>query len=278
MKICTQCKKEFPATTEYFFEGLSYKAGLRSKCKACTAIQTAKIRKEKKVVINTDENIKKKCSVCQKSLPATITFFFPETMGKYGLRNKCKSCFYIESIATKAIPKNREKARIAGRKYYTENKKYYAEKWRRYYKANTEHLKKKAIDWNKNNLDKRKIIDKKRRENVGFRLSSNISRSIRQSLFTHSKNKMPWESLVDFTKQELIKHLEKQFTEGMTWNNYGKWHIDHSIPILAFNFTKPEHQDFKRCWALSNLQPMWALENISKGAKLKKPFQPMLAI
>ena len=64
----------------------------------------------------------------------------------------------------------------------------------------------------------------------------------------------------------------------MIWGNYGDWHIDHKIPISAFNFTKPEHEDFKRCWALSNLQPLWAKDNISKNAKLEKHFQPSLAI
>jgi len=62
----------------------------------------------------------------------------------------------------------------------------------------------------------------------------------------------------------------------MTWDNYGKWHIDHVIPTSVFNFEKPEDDDFKRCWSLQNLQPLWALDNIKKGNKLEKPFQPKL--
>ena len=58
----------------------------------------------------------------------------------------------------------------------------------------------------------------------------------------------------------------------------GEWHIDHIIPKSVFNFTKPEHEDFKRCWALKNLQPLWAEENISKFNKLDKHFQPTLAL
>jgi hypothetical protein len=64
----------------------------------------------------------------------------------------------------------------------------------------------------------------------------------------------------------------------MTWGNYGQWHVDHKIPISAFNYETPDDIDFKRCWALKNLRPMWAKENISKGAKLDKPFQPALAL
>lgn len=68
--------------------------------------------------------------------------------------------------------------------------------------------------------------------------------------------------------------------DGMTWGNYGinGWTIDHKIPISVFNFTSSDHEDFKRCWALSNLQPLWAYDNISKGAKLTKHFQPSLLI
>jgi hypothetical protein len=54
----------------------------------------------------------------------------------------------------------------------------------------------------------------------------------------------------------------------MTWENYGKWHIDHKRPIASFNFTSYEDPEFKECWALNNLQPMWAKENMSKGNKI----------
>ncbi|KKM70439.1 hypothetical protein LCGC14_1440750 [marine sediment metagenome] len=64
----------------------------------------------------------------------------------------------------------------------------------------------------------------------------------------------------------------------MTWENYGKggWEVDHIIPKSVFNYTKPEDEDFNRCWALKNLQPMWGPENQSKNAKLETHFQPML--
>jgi hypothetical protein len=61
----------------------------------------------------------------------------------------------------------------------------------------------------------------------------------------------------------------------MSWDNYGTvWHIDHKIPVSAFNLRCEE--DIKRCWALKNLQPMFADENVMKSDKLDKPFQPML--
>ncbi len=109
------------------------------------------------------------------------------------------------------------------------------------------------------------------------RLNRNIRRSIIGSL-KDGKNGRHWEDCVGYTSEELIKHLEGLFEEGMNWENYGDWHIDHKIPKSAFNFTRVEHIDFKRCWALSNLQPLWASDNNRKRDKLKRPFQLCLPI
>lgn len=68
--------------------------------------------------------------------------------------------------------------------------------------------------------------------------------------------------------KEAIKHIEKQFKDGMTWDNHGikGWHIDHIIPCASFDLTDPEQQ--KKCFHYTNLQPLWANENLSKGAKI----------
>ena len=128
----------------------------------------------------------------------------------------------------------------------------------------------------------RKMADYKFRErhpyktrDIKFRLRNRMSSNIRHSLDT-KKNGRHWETLVGYTVKNLIKHIEKQFTNGMTWANYGEWHIDHIIPIRGFHFTSPDDIDFKRYWALSNLQPLWAKDNLSKASKLLKPFQPTL--
>ena len=72
--------------------------------------------------------------------------------------------------------------------------------------------------------------------------------------------------------------LEKLFTVGMTWKNYGTvWEIDHKIPVAIFNFEKPEHIDFRLCWNLKNLQPLEKEKNRAKSAKIEEPFQPSFA-
>ena len=122
--------------------------------------------------------------------------------------------------------------------------------------------------------------DKKRLSTPQGRLRQAIGDVMRYSLRGGSKAGKKWESLVGYTVTQLKRHLEKLFLPGMTWDNYGLrgWHVDHKIPITAFNFNTPEDIDFKRCWALSNLQPLWARDNLSKQNKLIKPFQPSLLL
>jgi hypothetical protein len=107
-------------------------------------------------------------------------------------------------------------------------------------------------------------------------LRDRISHGMRNSL-TYSKKGGSWETLVDYSLDDLKKHLEKRFTPGMSWHNIKDWQIDHKIPVSAFNFKTVKDIDFKRCWALKNLQPLWAKDNQSKGAKLEAPFQPSMA-
>ena len=114
---------------------------------------------------------------------------------------------------------------------------------------------------------------------IKFKLSRNISRQIRRTLKIYKKSKH-WEELLGYTCCDLKNHLQKTMPKGYTWQDFldGKLHIDHIIPISVFNFTKPEHIDFKRCWALSNLQLLPARENIIKSNKLSQPFQPALKL
>jgi len=102
------------------------------------------------------------------------------------------------------------------------------------------------------------------------RLSVIMSVRIRQSL-NGNKNNAHWENLVDYTLRELREHLELLFKPEMTWENHtvNGWHIDHIKPISLFNITDYNCEDFKKCWSLNNLQPLWAEENMKKGAKYK---------
>jgi hypothetical protein len=103
------------------------------------------------------------------------------------------------------------------------------------------------------------------------RLSNRVSTNLRTRLrgIGFVKGRRSWESLLGYTAGELRVHLENQFQRGMTWANYGKWHIDHIAPVASFRECS-EEEFFQNCWSLKNLRPLWAAENQSRGGKMKR--------
>lgn len=77
-----------------------------------------------------------------------------------------------------------------------------------------------------------------------------------------------WSYILGYTVDELKVHIEKQFTKGMSWEKRSEIHIDHIIPVSSFNITDIYCEDFKSCFALSNLRPLWAKENMQKSDKI----------
>ena len=99
-------------------------------------------------------------------------------------------------------------------------------------------------------------------------LRNNLSGQLRKALkYSKQKKNNKTFTLLGYTKYDLKNHLESQFTYGMSWDNIGEWHIDHIRPVSSFNFDSTEHPDFKKCWALNNLQPLWAEDNMKKHTK-----------
>lgn len=107
---------------------------------------------------------------------------------------------------------------------------------------------------------------KDRRVEKAFALNARVSAAIRKSL-AGSKAGRAWESLVGYDLPALKLHLEQQFSDGMTWATMGQWHIDHIVPLSAFKITGPDCPEFKAAWALSNLRPLWAADNLKKRAR-----------
>lgn len=205
----------------------------------------------------------KLCTNCNIEKP--YSEFYKNKGRHLGLACYCKKCDIEHTI--KWQRNNAEKFRIKQQKWRENNPEKEKEKSHKWREANLGRCSKRVMKWQKN----------KRKTDPKFRLNCNISCLIRATL-KNGKGGSHWEEIARYTLSNLKKHLEKQFKDGMTWDNYGKggWEIDHKIPVSVFNFTKPEHEDFKRCWALSNLQPMWKKDNIVKSNKLNKHFQPSL--
>lgn len=108
---------------------------------------------------------------------------------------------------------------------------------------------------------------KRHNQRPKYRLSNYIRTGISKSLRTGKPGL--WEQRVGYTTAELREYLQRRFEPGMSWENYGQWHIDHIRPVSTFDFSTYQDKDFKRCWFLSNLQPLWARDNWVK----KRPGQ-----
>ena len=185
----------------------------------------------------------KRCYKCDETKP--LSEFWKNRSKKDGHADECHPCSKEFKRKWKENNPVREKE---FRKVY--DKKYY-----------------------QNNRDKKRVWvrNQKRRErqDPAFRLMENVSKRVWMILKQQASSKkgesvlqyLPW------TKEELEKHLVSQFTGGMTLDNYGKWHIDHIIPQSKLLYDSMDHPNFQKCWALENLQPLWAKDNISKSNK-----------
>lgn len=174
------------------------------------------------------------------------------------------------------------------RLHYRKNKEYYSKKAKEYYLENKELIsiknkrnqarkdyQREYIEKNRESLlDKRRKYTEKNREKVRrqrrkYRKNSLVSEFVRNSLnriFSDWKGgREEAEKVSGYTFEDLKSHIESKFQPGMSWDNRGEWHIDHIKPISLF--IKEGVKDPSVINALSNLQPLWAKENQSKGCK-----------
>lgn len=282
-KQCSKCTQIKPLSD--YYKHKKGKDGTYSWCKSCHKILTDAIRKA-----NPD-----KVKECHRKWCAKNIEKKRESSKKWKEENAVR---YAETMklwkeANKDLIR---KGQVAWKKANPERvlelAKCYREKHADALKVRSRacHVKRKVEEaaytkkWQAENREKylasaRKSQAKKRATPKGA-LNNSMSSSIHRCLKSgNGKGGKSWRSLVDFTLDDLKSHLERRFKNGMSWGNYGAvWHVDHKIPIAAFNFEKPEDIDFKRCWSLKNLCPLLSFDNWSKGAKLNKPFQPSLTI
>ena len=191
-----------------------------------------------------------------------------EYQKQYRLNNKENSKQYLLD--------NKEKISEQKKEYYLDNKEKISEYQKQYRLDNKENSKQYCLD-NKDKISEQKkeyylknkenirIRDKKRRYvNIEYRLTLNLRRRVLLALQGKSKSKRTLE-LLGCTVKYLIEHLEKQFQPGMNWQERHLFHIDHIRPCSSFDLTDPKQQS--ECFNYTNLQPLWAIDNMVKGAK-----------
>lgn len=163
----------------------------------------------------------------------------------------------------------REDVKIKKKEWEQHNNSYESRKtyFQQYYQNNVEEIK---MIWDTLQFkDRKRRYRKKCRQNDPiFRMRENISNAILKALKKGKSNKAG-QSIMQFlvyTIGDLKVHLQDKFDKNMTWYNYGSyWHIDHIIPQSDLPFTSMEDDNFKKCWALANLRPLEAKQNMKDG-------------
>ena len=132
---------------------------------------------------------------------------------------------------------------------------------------NRDRLRKKGSEYRKTEKYK-KMKREYYQNNELARMKNNVSRSIRQAINRQgSKKDYKTFQMLPYSPQDLKEHIENQFDEKMNWDNYGDyWHIDHIIPQAVLPYKSLEDENFQKCWALENLRPLEATENLRKGS------------
>jgi len=172
--------------------------------------------------------------------------------------------------------KNKEIVRERKRTYHQQNKESISKKKRELYLKNREEILKKRKKYYADN--KEKIIERnnryereRRQRDPMFRLRLNVRGAVYKALKRTNGGKYGSKTLdaLGYEISDLKEHLEKQFDDHMTWDNYGTyWHVDHILPQSLYPYDSLDHPNFKKMWALENLQPLEGIENIKKGNKV----------
>jgi hypothetical protein len=265
--VCLVCEKIFEKTKN------------NSKRKYCSKTCSEKTRKEKKALNdkkyhkkNRDVIIKKKKNYYQKN--KTILLEKQKIYREQNKEHKAKTDKLY-------LLKNRERLLEYKKDYYQKNKKHFSEIGKNYRKEkadeireyrlkNRDRILKRKRDWSRENIKHvLQYVKNKRDTDIQYKIRNCIRNRINSAIVYQKTTKYSSSlELLGCSTQNAKKHIEKQFKEGMSWENYGHktWHIDHIVPCASFDLTDLEQQ--KKCFHYTNLQPLWAHENLSKGSKI----------
>lgn len=244
-KVCTKCGEEKELNNFY-----ANKRGKDGK-QACCILCHKKYQEENKGKI---KNCSKKYYQENKE---KIKKHRDEHKEKY--KNYQKK-YYLEhqeesKIKQKKYRKNhKDEIKIRDKKYqeeHKEEKKIYDKKY-------------ELENKNKRRIQKKKYINNRRKTDVRFKISGNLRCRVRCAIKGDVKS-LSTMMLVGCGIDYLLFRLQSQFQSGMSWNNYGKWEIDHIKPCSSFDLSKETQQ--RKCFHYTNLQPLWAKDNLLKSNK-----------
>lgn len=209
------------------------------------------------------------CNLCKKELPLSCFY----TNGKYTC-NRCKTCVGGYSYSRRQPPGT--ESSHARNKRLAKEGLYWCRNCDQAYPIDPLHTSASSIGLCPRCKHKCCEASSKKRKAIdgAYRVKLNVSSSLRRALGKKkSGSASKWTGC---SKQFLKDYLASLFTEGMSWDNYGEWHIDHIIPQAYFDFNNPD--EVRMCWNYRNLQPLWGNDNIEKGANLPVDLDERLAI
>jgi len=225
------------------------------KTKICTRCKTLKNLNEFHRDSRNKSGITSWCDRCHKEYQKQYDEKYTKLHRKEILKKKQ---LYSSSHKT-------EKA-IYDREYYQEHKEERIENVKQWNKLHTEERREYKKKYSEINRDKINVYRKnKSKTDINFRITDNLRSRLRQALRNNSKSDNTF-ILLGCSIEFLKDYLERKFITGMTWENYGTWHIDHIIPCASFNMSKVLEQ--YKCFNYKNLQPLWAIDNLIKHDKI----------
>ncbi len=253
MKTCTKCGIE--KDEGEFGKNRHWKDGLQYWCKKCEKEYRIQY-KNKLIVVIPETKICLKCNVEKVSKE-----FAKNKQRKDGLNAYCKECVGIWY-----------------KNHYYQNKKDIDKHNRESYRRNIESKRKYAAEHKEQRNQRCRLRGRIRRlQDSCYKLRKNISGSIAGALRRNSGSKRGISCLqfLPYTIQQLKEYLESQFDCYMSWENHGRcdinrytWQIDHITPQDLLLYDSMEHPNFQKCWALENLRPLRAIDNLKKGNRI----------
>ena len=218
--------------------------------------------------IKSEERVMKKCSKCE--VVKSLDEFHKNNRKKDGRDQRCKGCckerkadWYLE---------NKKKVLANSKKYYEENREKTLARQIAHNKGKKAEKKEYDKQYREDNKDKRNKWHRDKYQNdIEHRLHHLIKGGIQKALKRNDGSKQGEGTMryLPYTTSQLKEHLENQFHPWMTWDNQGEWHIHHIIPQSKLRFDSVTHPNFQKCWALENLMPLEAKENMSLGNREK---------
>jgi hypothetical protein len=219
----------------------------------------------------------KTCNKCGEE--RELEFFQKDKRNKDGRGGWCKSCVAAYNKQYRADNRdkiaayreaNREKMSSYNKKYREDNPDRITALGKKYREENREKLDARLKKYREENPDRiaarhAEYTRNRYHNDPAFRLLLNLRTRLGRVLKGTAKHDSTV-NLVGCTIEQLKSHLERQFTDGMTWENQGEWHVDHIRPCASFDLSKEEDQ--RECFNYKNLQPLWAEDNRRKSNKI----------